>query len=180
MDDFDAGCYDDKGNVTMSEDALNTVMAERVALKLEVATQQEEITNQDSEISSLQTDKIELQADLDAAGSCKDASEKTPTWAIAMIAVVGAMFLLVFLTLVVLVKRCAPHAALCHLTARATPACIPATQPSPVCCAPPTGSKKASRSSCRLARSRICESNRKAPLAAEAPPCATCDVKSAA
>merc|ERR1719262_763310 len=89
----------------MSEDALNTVMAEEVALSLTVEAQQAEITNQDSEISSLQTDKIELQADLDAAGSCKDASEKTPTWAIAMIAVVGAMFLLVFLTLVVLVKR---------------------------------------------------------------------------
>jgi len=105
LTDFNAGCYDDKGNETMSEDALNTLMAEEVALSLTVEAQQAEMTEQDTVISSLRTENIELQADLDAAGSCKDASEKTPTWAIAMIAVVGAMFLLVFLTLVVLVKR---------------------------------------------------------------------------
>ena len=105
MKDFEASCYDDKGNVTMSEEQRVALMANEVALESTVATQEEEISNQDSTISSLQTDNIQLRADLNAAGSCKDASEKTPTWAIAMIAVVGAMFLLVFLTLVVLVKR---------------------------------------------------------------------------
>ena len=59
------------------------------------------IGTQASTIKDLETSKIQLEADLKNAMD----GEKMPTWAIAIIVVIGAVLLLVMVTLCVVVSR---------------------------------------------------------------------------
>ena len=62
------------------------------------------IGTQASTIKELETSKIQLEADLKNAKAEND-GEKMPTWAIAIIVVIGAVLLLVIVTLGVVVNR---------------------------------------------------------------------------
>ena len=88
------------------------------------AAQNATISTLQADKAALQADKAALQADkttMTTTAAAKDATiielraaeqdvpeEKMPTWAIAIIVVVGAMFLLVMVILGVIVSKCAP------------------------------------------------------------------------
>ena len=88
------------------------------------AAQNATISTLQADKAALQADKAALQADkttMTTTAAAKDATiielraaeqdvpeEKMPTWAIAIIVVVGAMFLLVMVILGVVVSKCAP------------------------------------------------------------------------
>ena len=115
MATFKAACYDDKGLVTISE-------AARLELNTTVATMTKTMATRDATISTLQADKADLekskvQLETDMKGkdvlltekenAVKEANEeeKMPTWAIAIIVVIGAVLLLVIVILGVIVSR---------------------------------------------------------------------------
>ena len=95
MATFTAACYDDKGVVTMSETAKVQLIADKNAATATVATQA-------STIDELETINIQLEADLKNAEADND---KMPLWAIAIIVVLGAVLVLVIVTLAVVVSR---------------------------------------------------------------------------
>ena len=104
MSKFEAACYDDKGNMTMSETDKIQLMADKVSLTSTVAERDAEIATHATTIEGLEKAKIELEARLGSAQKAAS-DDNTPTWAIAIIAVVGAMFLLVLVSLGILVSR---------------------------------------------------------------------------
>ena len=95
MATFTAACYDDKGVVTMSETAKVQLIADKNAATATVATQA-------SAIDELETINIQLEADLKNAEADNDV---IPAWAIAIIVAIGAVLLLVIVTLAVVVSR---------------------------------------------------------------------------
>merc|ERR1711957_48355 len=97
MATFAAACYDDKGAVTMNETAKLQLMADKTSMMTTVATMTTTMATRDATISTLQTDKEKTD---------KEKSEdKMPTWAIAIIVVIGAVLLLVVAILGVVVSR---------------------------------------------------------------------------
>ena len=111
MATFAAACYDDKGAVTMNETAKLQLMADKTSMTTTVAsmtttvaTMTTTMATRDATIKGLETSKIALAADLKTAKADND-GEKMPTWAIAIIVVIGAMFLLVVVILGVVVSR---------------------------------------------------------------------------
>ena len=102
MATFTAACYDDKGTVTMSETEKLQLMADKDAMTATVKTRDETIATRDNQIKDLETSKIQLEADLKNA---KADNDKMPSWAIAIIVVIGAVLLLVIVTLGVVVNR---------------------------------------------------------------------------
>ena len=95
MATFTAACYDDKGVVTMSETAKVQLIADKNAATATVATHA-------NKIKDLETSNIQLEADLKNAEADND---KMPVWAILIIAVLGAVLVLVIVTLAVVVSR---------------------------------------------------------------------------
>ena len=95
MTTFTAACYDDKGVVTMSETAKVQLIADKNAATATVATQA-------STIDELETINIQLEADLKNA---EEDNDVIPAWAIAIIVAIGAVLLLVIVTLAVVVSR---------------------------------------------------------------------------
>jgi hypothetical protein len=104
MATFEAACYDDKGTVTMNETAKLQLMTTTATMTTTLATRDATITTHAATIKDLETSKIQLTADLATAKADND-GEKMPTWAIAIIIVIGAMFLLVLVILGVVVSR---------------------------------------------------------------------------
>jgi len=108
MATFTAACYDDKGVVTMNETAKNQLIADKNAMTATVKTRDETIATRDKKIKDLETSNIQLEADLKNAkenAKAENDGEKMPTWAIAIIVVIGAVLLLVIVTLGVVVNR---------------------------------------------------------------------------
>ena len=104
MATFAAACYDEKGSMTMNETAMVQLMADKTSMTTTVATMTTTMATRDATIKGLETSKIALAADLKTAKADND-GEKMPTWAIAIIVVIGAMFLLVVVILGVIVSR---------------------------------------------------------------------------
>ena len=88
----------------MSETDEIQLMADNVSLTSTVAERDAEIATHATTIEGLEKAKIELEARLGSAQKAAS-DDNTPTWAIAIIAVVGAMFLLVLVSLGILVSR---------------------------------------------------------------------------
>merc|ERR1719271_800239 len=88
----------------MNEMAKNQLIADKNAMTATVKTRDETIATRDNQIKDLETSKIQLEADLKNAKAEND-GEKMPTWAIAIIVVIGAVLLLVIVTLGVVVSR---------------------------------------------------------------------------
>ena len=108
MATFTAACYDDKGTVTMSETEKLQLMADKDAMTATVKTRDETIATRDKKIKDLETSNIQLEADLKNAkenAKAENDGEKMPTWAIAIIVVIGAVLLLVIAILGVVVSR---------------------------------------------------------------------------
>ena len=113
MATFAAACYDDKGAVTMNETAKLQLMADKTSMTTTVATMTTTMATRDATISTLQTDKATMTATVVARDATistlqtdKEKSEdKMPTWAIAIIVVIGAVLLLVVAILGVVVSR---------------------------------------------------------------------------
>merc|ERR1712194_633819 len=93
MATFAAACYDDQGNMTMTDTDKDQLMADKAS-----------ITTHANTIKDLETSNIKMAADLKTAKADND-GEKMPTWAVAIIVVIGAMFLLVLMILGVVVSR---------------------------------------------------------------------------
>ena len=105
----------------MQPAVMQTTVASMTAAS---AAQNATISTLQADKAALQADKAALQADkttMTTTAAAKDATiielraaeqdvpeEKMPTWAIAIIVVVGAMFLLVMVILGVVVSKCAP------------------------------------------------------------------------
>ena len=87
MTTFKAACYDDKGMVTISE-------AARLDLEKSKVKQEEDLKAKDVLLTEKEKDLKEAKEE-----------EKMPTWAIAIIVVVGAVLLLVIVILGVVVSR---------------------------------------------------------------------------
>merc|ERR1739848_104924 len=104
MATFTAACYDDKGVGTMDETAKNQLMADKDEMTATVKTRDETIATRDNQIKDLETSKIQLEADLKNAKAEND-GEKMPTWAIAIIVVIGAVLLLVIVTLCIVSRE---------------------------------------------------------------------------
>jgi hypothetical protein len=104
MATFTAACYDDQGNMTMTETDKVQLMADKVSMTNTMATRDATIATHANTIKGLETSNIELAADLKTAKADND-GDKMPTWAIAIIVVIGAMFLLVLAILGVIVSR---------------------------------------------------------------------------
>ena len=104
MATFTAACYDDQGNMTMTEADKVQLMADKTSMTTTMATRDATITTHAATIKDLETSKIQLTADLATAKADND-GEKMPSWAIAIIIVIGAMFLLVLVILGVVVSR---------------------------------------------------------------------------
>merc|ERR1740133_609773 len=104
MATFTAACYDDQGNMTMTETDKVQLMADKASMMTDAVANKEKIATHADTIKGLETSNIELAADLKTAKADND-GEKMPTWAIAIIVVIGAMFLLVVVILGVIVSR---------------------------------------------------------------------------
>jgi len=104
MATFTAACYDDSGMMTMNETAKNQMIAEKDQLEKDKNEMTTTVATRDATIKDLETSKIQLEADLKNAKAEND-GEKMPTWAIAIIVVIGAVLLLVIVTLCVIVSR---------------------------------------------------------------------------
>ena len=104
MATFTAACYDDQGNMTMTETDKVQLMADKASMTTTVATRDATITTHANTIKDLETSNIQMAADLKTAKADND-GEKMPTWAVAIIVVIGAMFLLVLMILGVVVSR---------------------------------------------------------------------------
>ena len=104
MATFTAACYDDQGVVTMSETAKDQLIADKDQLEKDKNEMTTTVATRDATIKDLETSKIQLEADLKNAKAEND-GEKMPTWAIAIIVVIGAVLLLVIVTLGVVVSR---------------------------------------------------------------------------
>ena len=88
----------------MTETDKVQLMADKVSMTNTMATRDATIATNANTIKDLETSNIELAADLKTAKADND-GEKMPTWAIAIIVVIGAMFLLVLVILGVVVSR---------------------------------------------------------------------------
>ena len=171
MATFTAACYDDQGNMTMTDTDKVQLMADKASMTTTVATMTTTVATmttaaavKDATISTLQADKTTLEADkttMTTAAAAKDATistlrtakeaaeqdgaakaatieakdvlivdqeanlseeseEKMPTWAIGIIAVIGAVLFLVIAILGVVVSRRAPRPRTpCALVGRA-------------------------------------------------------------
>ena len=104
MATFTAACYDDSGMVTMNETAKVQLIAEKDQLEKDKNEMTTTVATRDATIKDLETSKIQLEADLKNAKAEND-GEKMPTWAIAIIVVIGAVLLLVIAILIVVVSR---------------------------------------------------------------------------
>ena len=104
MATFTAACYDDQGNMTMTETDKVQLMADKASMTTTMATRDATITTHANTIKDLETSNIQMAADLKTAKADND-GEKMPTWAVAIIVVIGAMFLLVLMILGVVVSR---------------------------------------------------------------------------
>ena len=104
----------------MSETDKIQLMADNVSLTSTVAERDAEIAthattieglekaknDKDIEIATLESQLASSQTSLGSAQkAASDENDNTPTWAIAIIAVIGAMFLLVLVSLGILVRR---------------------------------------------------------------------------
>ena len=101
MATFTAACYDDKGMVTMNETAKVQLIADKNQLEKDKNEMTTTVATRDATIKNLEESKIQLEADLKNA----EADSDMPAWAIAIIAVIGAVLLLVIVTLGVVVSR---------------------------------------------------------------------------
>ena len=114
MATFTAACYDDQGNMTMTDTDKDQLMADKASMMTTMVTR-------DATIATLQTAKEAAEQDgaaktatieakdvliVDQQEALSEESEdKMPTWAIAIIVVIGAVLLLVIAILGVVVSR---------------------------------------------------------------------------
>jgi hypothetical protein len=106
MATFTAACYDNQGNMTMTETDKVQLMADKASMTTTMATRDATIATHADTIKGLETSNIQLAADLKTATAENNSEkEKMPAWAIAIIVVIGAMFLLVLVILGVIVSR---------------------------------------------------------------------------
>ena len=104
MATFDGGSFHANGSAmaSMTTASLTTDM---IASMTKASVDKDTtIATHANTIKDLETSKIQLTADLATAKADND-GEKMPTWAIAIIIVIGAMFLLVLVILGVVVSR---------------------------------------------------------------------------
>jgi hypothetical protein len=78
MATFTAACYDDQGNMTMTEADKVQLMADKASMTTTMATRDATITTHAATIKDLETSKIQLTADLKTAQGAaeKDAAAK--------------------------------------------------------------------------------------------------------
>ena len=101
MTTFDGGSFYANGSAMASMTTASETTDMIASMRTASANKDAEIKEQASKIDDLETSKIQLEADLKNAKADSD----MPAWAIAIIAVIGAVLLLVIATLGVVVSR---------------------------------------------------------------------------
>ena len=101
MATFDGGSFHVNGSAMASMTTASETTDMIASMRTASANKDAEIKEQASKIDDLETSKIQLEADLKNAKADSD----MPAWAIAIIAVIGAVLLLVVVTLCVVVSR---------------------------------------------------------------------------
>ena len=102
MTTFDGGSFYANGSAMASMTTASETTDMIASLRTASANNKAEIQRQASTIDELETINIQLEADLKNAEADND---KMPVWAIAIIAVLGAVLVLVIVTLAVVVSR---------------------------------------------------------------------------
>ena len=102
MTTFDGGSFYANGSAMASMTTASETTDMIASLRTASANNKAEIQRQASTIDELETVNIQLEADLKNAEADND---KMPVWAIAIIAVLGAVLVLVIVTLAVVVSR---------------------------------------------------------------------------
>jgi hypothetical protein len=104
MATFNGGSFYANGSAMASMTTASETTDMITSLRTESAKKDDTIVTHAKTIKDLETSNIELAADLKTAEADND-GEKMPTWAIAIIVIIGAMFLLVVVILGVVVSR---------------------------------------------------------------------------
>ena len=102
MTTFDGGSFYANGSAMASMTTASETTDMIASLRTASANNKAEIQRQASTIDELETINIQLEADLKNAEADND---KMPVWAIAIIVVLGAVLVLVIVTLAVVVSR---------------------------------------------------------------------------
>ena len=102
MTTFDGGSFYANGSAMASMTTASETTDMIASLRTASANNKAEIQRQASTIDELETVNIQLEADLKNAEADND---KMPVWAILIIAVLGAVLVLVIVTLAVVVSR---------------------------------------------------------------------------
>ena len=102
MATFDGGSFHVNGSAMASMTTASETTDMIASLRTASANNKAEIQRQASTIDELETINIQLEADLKNAEADND---KMPLWAIAIIVVLGAVLVLVIVTLAVVVSR---------------------------------------------------------------------------
>ena len=102
MTTFDGGSFYANGSAMASMTTASETTDMIASLRTASANNKAEIQRQASTIDELETINIQLEADLKNAEADND---KMPLWAIAIIVVLGAVLVLVIVTLAVVVSR---------------------------------------------------------------------------
>ena len=102
MTAFDGGSFYANGSAMASMTTASETTDMIASLRTASANNKAEIQRQASTIDELETINIQLEADLKNAEADND---KMPLWAIAIIVVLGAVLVLVIVTLAVVVSR---------------------------------------------------------------------------
>ena len=108
MATFDGGSFHANGSAMASMTTASETTGMLASLRAASADKDATIGTQASTIKDLETSKIQLEADLKNAkenAKAENDGEKMPTWAIAIIVVIGAVLLLVIAILGVIVSR---------------------------------------------------------------------------
>jgi hypothetical protein len=109
MASFAAACYDDKGAVTMNETAKLQLMADKTRMTTTLATRDATIVKMQAEKTTMQADKTKILTEKAALQSTVDSCDKddgfNKTVAIALIVIMGVMFVLVLVILGVLISK---------------------------------------------------------------------------
>ena len=118
MATFTAACYDDQGNMTMTDTDKVQLMADKTTMMATMVTRDATIATLQTAKEAAEQDGAAKAATIEAkdvlivdqeANLSEESEEKMPTWAIGIIAVIGAVLFLVIAILGVVVSRRAPR-----------------------------------------------------------------------
>ena len=105
MSEFEASCYDDKGNVTMTEAERVHLMEDKVSQEAAIASMTTEISEMEAAAATAALTIAAHEATIAELRQAECSDDGTPTWAIAVIAIMCSLFGLTIVILGLLVSK---------------------------------------------------------------------------